>query len=244
MPLLILSFLVQLGLIVHVLKTGRNVSWVFILLFAPVIGGIAYFIVELLPELQSSRTAHNARRRVVDTVNPDRRLHEASLNLERADTVQNAMALAEQYLLKGHHAEARDLYQRSLKGIHADDPLLLLGLARAQFGLGEIQQVLQSLDRLKEKNPSFRSPEGHLLYARALDQLGRRDEAIHEYEALCAYYPGPEPACRLGLLLKAGGETARAAELFTGVLRESRGAGRHYNQLHREWVQMAQREAG
>ena len=38
MPLLIISILVQLGLIVHVLKTGRNVIWVFILLFAPVIG--------------------------------------------------------------------------------------------------------------------------------------------------------------------------------------------------------------
>ncbi|PPE75032.1 hypothetical protein C3942_04980 [Solimonas fluminis] len=244
MPIFILSILIQLALVVHVLKTGRNTTWVFILIFAPMIGGLAYFIVELLPELMNSRAAHSARRRMADSVNPDRHLREATQNLDAADTVQNAMALAEQCLLKGRHAEAKSLYERSLKGVYADDPVLLLGLARACFGLGEAEQTLRALDQLKERNPSHRSPEGHLLYARALEQLGRKPEAIHEYEALCAYYPGPEPACRLAQMLKAGGEAARAADLFQGVVKQSRNAGRHYNQLHKEWVQMAQRETG
>lgn len=243
MPFFILSLIIQVALVVHVLKTGRNVSWVFILLFAPVIGAIAYFIVELLPGLQNSRAAHNARRRMADTVNPHRHLQAATQNLAVADTVQNAMILADQCLAKGRFGEAKELYERSLKGIHADDPVLLLGLARACFGLGELQQTLDALDRLKEKNPSHRSAEGHLLYARALEQLQRRDEAIHEYETLSAYYPGPEPVCRLGLMLKAGGEQARAAALFKRVVDESRIAGRHYNNLNKEWVQLAQRES-
>ncbi len=243
MPILILTYLIQLGLIVHVLKTGRNTIWVFILLFAPMIGGLAYFIVELLPGLQNSRAAHNLRRRVADTVNPHRQQQAAAQNLAAADTVRNAMILADQCLAKGHFGEAKELYERSLKGIHADDPVLLLGLARACFGLGEMQQTLDALARLKEKNPSHRSAEGHLLYARALEQLQRGDEAIHEYEALSAYYPGPEPVCRLGLMLKARGERERAAALFRRVVDESRIAGRHYNNINKEWVQLAQRES-
>ncbi len=40
MPILAVSFLLQLILIVHVIKTGRNTIWVFVLLFAPVVGGL------------------------------------------------------------------------------------------------------------------------------------------------------------------------------------------------------------
>ena len=55
MPIFILSILIQLALVVHAIKTGRNSSWVFILLFFPLIGGLAYLIVELLPSMGQSR---------------------------------------------------------------------------------------------------------------------------------------------------------------------------------------------
>ena len=110
MPILILSFVVQLALIVHVLKTGRNTVWVFILLFAPVVGGLAYLIVELLPELTRSRTGRRMRSSVVKAVNPDRDLKTAERNLAVAGTAQNAMRLAEELMAKERFAEARDLY--------------------------------------------------------------------------------------------------------------------------------------
>jgi len=240
MPVLfIVTVLLQLGLIVHVLKTGRNTTWVFILLFAPMIGGLAYFIVELLPEWTSSRGARQVRRNLSRVIDPSRNLRQASDQLAVADTVQNAMALAGECLRQEKFAEAKELYQRALRGIHADDPALLFGLAQAQFGLGDFAGVVSSLDELKAKNPSHTSADGHLLYARALENLGRTAEAIEEYESLSNYYPGPEPACRLAQLLLAQGRPDRARELFNRVLAESRTAGRHYNSLHREWVAMA-----
>ncbi|HEX7373890.1 MAG TPA: tetratricopeptide repeat protein [Steroidobacteraceae bacterium] len=242
MLFVILSYVIQLALVVHVLKTGRNIAWVFILLFFPAIGGIAYFIVELLPELTGSRTARNLGRSVTRAVNPDKDLQDAAQRLAVADTVQNAIRLAEECLDKGRYAEARDLYAARLKGVHADDPALLHGLARAQFGLGEYAAVIEALDKLREANPGYRSPEAHLLYARAQDESGHRPQAEEEYEALCGYYPGPEPFVRLGQLLKADGRTDRARELFERVVDESRIAGKHYNSLHKEWVALAKRE--
>jgi hypothetical protein len=72
MPILAVSMLLQLILIVHVIKTGRNTIWVFVLLFAPVVGGLAYLIVELLPEFMNSRGARRARRNVAKAINPNR----------------------------------------------------------------------------------------------------------------------------------------------------------------------------
>jgi hypothetical protein len=240
--LLILPYIIQLILIVHVLKTGRTTTWVFILLFAPFIGGLAYLIVELLPEWSNSRGGMQVRRHLKKLANPDRDFKAAARNFEVADTVQNAMALAEECLAKERYDQARDLFERALRGVHEDDPVLLMGLARARFGLGDAAGTIETLDLLKAKNPGHTSTAGHLLYARAKEQLGDTTAAIEEYGALVQYYPGPEPACRLGALLKAQGRNAEAQELFQKVLSQSRISGRHYNSLHKEWVEMARRE--
>jgi len=242
MPFFVLSIVIQVALVVHVLKTGRNTTWVFILLFAPVIGTLAYFIVELLPELTNSRSARQARRSMSKAINPDRDLKQASRQLAVAETVQNSIAVATQYLERSQFAEAKELLARSRKGVHADDPVILFLLAKAHFGLREYAEVLQRLDELKESNPSSRSPEGHLLYARALEESGRVDEAMHEYEALANYFPGPEPRCRFASLLKAKGESDHARALFQEVVREAEISGRHYASLHKEWVALARRE--
>ncbi len=243
MPIFIVSLLIQLALVVHVIKTGRNTTWVFILIFAPMIGGLAYLIVEILPELMNSRGARKARKSFSRAVNPDKDLRAASQTLAVADTVQNAIILAEQCLERGRFAEAKELYLRYLKGLHADDPILLLGLARAQFGLEDYRGAEQSLDTLKEKNPEYKSADGHLLYARTKERLGEIEAAIHEYEVLVSYYSGPEPACRLGLILKSQGKMERAKELFQRIINHSKIAGRHYNSMHKEWVTLAKREA-
>lgn len=242
MPFLILSILVQLAMIVHVMKTGRNTTWVFILLFAPFIGGLAYFIVELLPELLASRGVRKARRSVANAVDPNRELRKAAEQHAVADTVQNAIRLANQHLEREQHAEAAELFSKSLRGMYANDPDILYGLAKAQFGLRDYRSVIQTLDRLKAANPQAPAPESHLLYARAQEESGALAAAKLEYEALVKYYPGPEARCRLGLLLKARGDVEDARALFQAVLAESRVAGSHYNQVHKEWIALARRE--
>lgn len=242
MPIIFLSIIVQLALVVHIIKTGRNMTWVFIVLFFPLIGSLAYFIIELLPELTNTRGAKSAQRSLAKAIDPDKALREASEQYELARTAQNAMTLARQHLERGNFREARELYQRSLSGVHSDDPDLLIGLAQAHFGLAEYAEVLSTLDTLKTTNPGKTSPEGHLLYARALDELGRSDEAIHEYQVLTTYYAGPEPSCRLATLLKSKGRADEARALFEAVLARSKTAGKHYNTLYREWVALARRE--
>src|ERR1700704_4707323 len=59
---LILSLIIQVLLIVHVIKTGRNTIWVWVLALLSVPGAIAYIAVELLTDLFRSRTAQRPAR--------------------------------------------------------------------------------------------------------------------------------------------------------------------------------------
>ena len=244
MPYLIVSIAIQVAVVIHIVRTGRSMMWIFIVLFFPLIGILVYFFLEILPELMQGRMARTTRRSLEKAIDPDRELKLAEQNLEAADTVQNATALAEQYLERGLFAEARDLYRRHLTGVYADDPLLLQGLARAQFGLREFGEAELTLSTLIGTSGDFRSPEVHLLYARVQEELGNRTQARAEYEALCARETGPEAMCRLAALLKAEGEAARAEDLFRAVVKKSRAAGRHYNELYKDWVALARREVG
>ena len=63
MPVYI-SYFIQLVLIIHVLKTGRNRYWIWMLLFLPLIGGVAYLVIEILPEITNSITGQRAVRGV------------------------------------------------------------------------------------------------------------------------------------------------------------------------------------
>jgi len=47
--MLILSLAVQVGLIAHVIKTGRSMIWILAIAFLPLAGALAYVVVEILP---------------------------------------------------------------------------------------------------------------------------------------------------------------------------------------------------
>jgi hypothetical protein len=72
----------------------------------------------------------------------------------------------------------------------------MLGLARALFALGDAHETQVTLERLREANPGYASPDGHLLYARSQEQQGKADAALYEYAALVPYYPGQEARAR------------------------------------------------
>lgn len=114
--------LLQILCVVHVVRTGRNYMWIFILLFLPGLGVIAYVIVEILPGLFGSRAARGLRSAAVSHLDPARELRRRRQALEETDTVDNRRLLAEALVASGQPAEAMELYRGILTGIHADDP--------------------------------------------------------------------------------------------------------------------------
>lgn len=243
-PLLLLSIALQITCAVHVIRTGRPMYWIFILLIGSFIGVAIYFFAEILPDLRHSRGARRVVRGVQDRIDPERQKRKATRQLDIADTHSNRQRLAEESLASGDFAHAAELYRSALKGLYKTDPTLMLGLAKAQFGLGEAGEARRTLDELIAANPKFRSSDGHLLYARAVEAEGDVAAALHEYETLAQGYPGEEGRVRHALLLKKHGEGAKADAIFREVLKRVDLAPKYYGREQREWVDIAKRELG
>lgn len=238
----ILSIAVQVGLIVHVIKTGRNMLWIWALALLPLVGAIAYVAVELLPELMGGRTARRAKSGMQRMIDPDRALRRASAEVEISGNVDARRRLAEEQLARGQYDAAIEVYQGGLRGIFEHDPTLLLGLARAYFGKQNFAAARETLERLRQHNPEFKAADEQLLYARTLEAQDALDPAEGAYAALAPGFPGAEATLRYGLLLKRRGKIVDAQRVFKDLLDGARLAPPHYRKAQAEWLERARRE--
>jgi len=233
----------DIALIVHAARTGRFMPWGFIILFLPGIGALAYVVVEIVPGLLGSTGVRRAGRNVIAALDPARRYRDATDELAIVDTIANRAALAEACLALGKFEEARTHYAAILAAPQGDEPGFMLGRARAEFGLGEPALAVATLDELKARWPDYRSPEGHLLFAKALEGAGRDEEALAAYEAVAAYYPGAEPRVRRAELLARLGRSDEARALAGEVARDLRRAPAHVRRAQSQWLAAAEKLA-
>ena len=162
--------------------------------------------------------------------------------MRRTGDVASRQRYAEALMGHGRARDAVEVYRQALTGIYASDPNLLLGLARAQFESGEAPAARATLDELNASNPEFRSPDAHLLYARALEAEGSRERALSEYAAVTSSYAGAEATLRYAQLLHAAGRNDEARRVLRDLLEHARLAPRYYRRMQREWLVLAERE--
>ena len=241
--LFIVSLLIQAGFIIHVIKTGRNQLWIWVLIIPglALAGILAYVVVEILPELLRSRTAQRTRRGFRKAIDPGADLRRYESEARVAGNVASRQRYAEELVRHGRYDEAIGQYREALTGLYEHDPNLMLGLAQALFSKGDAGAARATLDELIRLNPEFRSPAGHLLYARALEAEGNVQNALEEYRVLAPSYPGAEAAVRYAQLLQAQGQRAEAQRVVRELLEQARIAPGHYRRAQRTWLEAAQR---
>jgi len=245
MAYLIISILLQVAFIVHVIKTGRNFLWIWVLVL-PVLavpGMLAYLAIEVIPELLRSRTARRTARGVKKALDPQADLRRFESEARVTGNVANRQRYADELVRHGRYDEAVEVYRQALTGLYEHDPNLMLGLARAQFGKGEAAAARATLEALFQANPDMRSPEARLLYARALESEGAAERALQEYRSLAPAFPGAEASVRYAQLLKAQGREAEAVSIARDLLEQARIAPAHYRRAQRSWLDTAERLA-
>ena len=172
-----LSLIFSLLMCLHVVRNGRELYWIFIILIIPTFGALVYFVLIVLPDLLGGRTARRVASATRVTLDPTRDYRQARTAYDDSPTVANAIRLGQASAGMGRHEEAEALFREAARGVHADDPTLLLGRANALIELGRYDEALVELDHLGKDQAQGRTPQAALALGRTYEGLGRFTEA-------------------------------------------------------------------
>lgn len=238
MPILGLGLHVIVAILcaVHVLRTNQERWWLFVLFFFPLFGSIIYVLAVVLPELSRSRRGRRVVRGLRHSLDPHRELREAQTGFEHSATIANRVRVADALHGAGRHVDAIAAYREALQGVHRDDPDIQVKLARALLDNGDAPAARDLLDALIAQRPDFKSPQGHLIYARAMAACGERIRAREEFDALVGYFAGIEARARYVGILESWGEDEAARALVEDSLRHVRHMPPGSRRLNDEWI--------
>jgi len=218
----LLYILFALFCAVHVVRSGQQLYWLFILFAFPLLGGLVYFFLIYLPDSRLHRGARRTAGRVARVVDPGRDVREARARFEDTPTAQNQMLLAEALLQAGEAAEAAGLFEAALAGPFSTDLDIRWGAARACLACGRATEALAHAQAIAAAKPEFRADQILLLRARALGALGRAEEARHDFEAAVQRYGTFEAYAEYAIWARASGDAATAERLRAEIERITR----------------------
>lgn len=232
----------QVAMLIHAVRTRREQMWIYAIAFIPLAASVAYFAVEFLPWMLRSPEARRAAAAMHRAIDPERDLRRYAAQARLSDALDAKLKLAAELAQTRHYDEAARTYRQCLRGMYEHEPKILLALASVEFEQGDYAGAQGTLERLQEHNPGYKSAEGHMLYARALELSGALERARDEYGTLSEYYPGAEAKGRYAALALKLGDTPRALEAFREIVDGAELAPRHVRKLNREWIDLARRE--
>ena len=243
-------FLVSLTMAWHIIRNGNSPLWLLGLAAASFLPGfgilptiavwLGYLVFAVIPGFMNSHGARKFRATVKEAADPGRAYREAKRDAERVGSVDSKRLLAEESLKRGLHADAVALYESAMSGpLGEGDPTLLKGMARAKLLSGDPVASEQWFLKLKELDPKAFDTDSELDYARALEEQGKTDAAMAQYERVAPRYSGEEARVRFALLLQKLGHTDRAQALFREAIDAVQDAPSHYRSRQTEWVRIA-----
>ncbi len=229
---------IQIACIFHAMKTGRK-DWMYLLIFLPLVGALIYFVREILPGLRTDGVASELQYAFI----PNSRIKELERNLAIADTDTNKLNLAAEYSRQKQFQRAIELVRSCLTGIYANDPGMMLELARLLFYNNEFAESVRLFERvLSLKNNRFDKPEDDLLYARTLDSNNEKQRAEEEYKKVIRIHHSMEARFHYGLMLKNGNRIAEANEQFGTIQKEKDLHPKHIRRMNSEWIVRSKKE--
>lgn len=213
LPGFLVSLVISILLCWHAVKTGRDSMWLWIVIMFQPIGGLVYFFLNVVPDIFGGSTARKISSAARETLDPHREYREAKVACDETPTVRNQSRLATAAAHMGRHDEAEALFRAAAQGVHADDPVLLLGRANALLELRRPADALEVLERLGNDPAHGRTPAAALALGRAYEDLGRAAEADTALQWASQRMPGYEALARYAAFMARNGRRDEAAEV-------------------------------
>jgi hypothetical protein len=212
-PGFLLSLIMAVLLCWHAVKTGRNSMWLWIILMTQPLGGLVYIALNIVPDIFGGTTARKLGQAARETLDPHREYREAKQACDETPTVRNQSRLAAAAAHLGHFSEAEALYRTAAHGVHAGDPVLLLGLANALLELNRPAEALEVLERLGTDETFGRTPAAAMSLGRTYEALDRITEADTAYQWASERLPGFEALARYAAFMARHGRRDEARQI-------------------------------
>ncbi|CAM4408278.1 hypothetical protein DEMA109039_17865 [Deinococcus marmoris] len=250
-PYLPLIFNVLRGLavvgLVHAIVTRQQIFWMFLLGFGALLGSIfgmlgalAYTFLVLIPSLRGSgRVAGQAVSRGVEALKPlDTRIRESQAQLDESDTLANRAGLAALLARAGRRDEAQATLDPLLRGIYADDPVVLLTSAELDLARGNPAGAEGRLNAVDLKTSAATRTRALTLLAQAQETQGKPQADATYQDALTAATT-EEPRARYAAYLVKQGRAAEAKTVLDAIAKTESRATALYRRQEREWFDLA-----
>ena len=147
-----LPYIFQLLLIIHMIKRNKPFVWLWLIVFLPYIGGLVYFIMEVLPELIHSQSVSNMGSAIDGRFHPNKKIEDLEHLVKRQGTISNIVQLADAYSEAGNYEKAVELYKSCLQGPYEHDGEIQFKIVNSLFRAVNIPFAQEALKIYKEHN--------------------------------------------------------------------------------------------
>jgi hypothetical protein len=231
-----LHLVIALFFAVHAIRSGQSLFWLFILFSFPLLGSAVYFLAVYLPNSRLQYGAQKVVAKAAKALDPSRALREARAAFDFTPTAQNQMRLAEALLDDGLAEEAANNYEACLKGPFSTDLEIRFGAARAYYACQKFQEAIEQLNFVRAQDAQFRPEQVSLLFARAFEGAGRRQDAKNEFESAFSRFGSFDVKAEYLIWALSAQEHETAARLQVEVQRATERWSRHTKELNRPLI--------
>lgn len=225
----------QIFCVIHCIQRNRGRNWIFLIIFAPLIGSVVYLYTEFLPEVKRRGGTTNANPLRYRPAAPKAKKWQSG---KAAETIHGREKLADEQMRLGNWVEAAELYRDCLSQGLENDPALLYKLAEACHQLGEHAQAIEALHRVRALT-DYRPGKVRLLLARCYAAQNSPDKAQAAFEQALKAQSDPEILCRYALFLQDQDQAAKAQALFIQALSEIEKLSPQEREPYQEWIELA-----
>jgi hypothetical protein len=222
---------------IHCMRKGNQGKWIYLIIFLPLVGCIAYIFTEIFPR----QGLNNMGSGLGNLFTPRVSIKRLEENLRFTDTFNNRIMLADTYLASGQTDNAIELYESSLTGAFTENEHVLMQLIHAYYAKGLYEKVIPIAKKIYSR-PQFIRSGTHMLYAMSMGYAGNVEQAEQEFKKMKARFSYYEARYQYGLFLQRENRSEDARQIFLDIADEAPHLGSRERRFNRTWINLAKEE--
>ncbi len=156
----------------HFYKNRTDYYWVFIILFIPVLGPLAY----LLTQVYNKRDAEKLTGEITHIINPTKKIKDLEKQLKFSESYQNRVNLADAYLEIKDYDHAILHYKEALDDGFNTNFYVIKNLITCYYNTKDYKSVIAYAEKISN-HTEFKKSRTQFLYGLALEKEGDYDIA-------------------------------------------------------------------